>query len=171
MGRGMVKPRKSITMRATVPYCTNVVTRSNRVSGFRDPTWCRVTRPFPPSRGHDARVPCHGRPAGRSAATATLPRRVGGAPRAIARPTGDMDPRQRLWSYRKSRIESYGTRVAIGSVAASTSTFKRPAAPRFAQGAPPSLSISLRKVFHFPSRISMHPSDPPTCPTFVFAPS
>src|SRR5262249_34105084 len=50
MGRGMVKPRKSITMRATVPYCTNVVTRSNRVSGFRDPTWCRVTRPFPPSK-------------------------------------------------------------------------------------------------------------------------
>jgi Domain of unknown function (DUF1877) len=43
MGRGMVKPRKSITMRATVPYCTNVVTRSNRVSGFRDQTWCRVT--------------------------------------------------------------------------------------------------------------------------------
>ena len=39
----MVKPRKSITRRATAPYCTNVVTRSNRVSGFRDPTWCRVT--------------------------------------------------------------------------------------------------------------------------------
>src|SRR5262245_8772988 len=50
MGRGMVKPRKSITMRATVPYCTNVVTRSNWVAGFRDPTWCRVTRPFPPKR-------------------------------------------------------------------------------------------------------------------------
>src|SRR5690242_9353064 len=48
MGRGMVKPRKSITMRATVPYCPNVVTRSNRVSGFRDPTWCRVTPSGPP---------------------------------------------------------------------------------------------------------------------------
>jgi hypothetical protein len=47
MGRGMVKPRKSITMRATAPYCTNVATRSNRVSGFRDPTWCRVTEPHP----------------------------------------------------------------------------------------------------------------------------
>src|SRR6516164_4092413 len=48
MGRGMVKPRKSITMRAAAPYCTNVVTRSNRVSGFRDPTWCRVTIAVPP---------------------------------------------------------------------------------------------------------------------------
>jgi hypothetical protein len=37
------------------------------------------------------------------------------------------------------------TRVAIGSAAASMSTFNRPAAPMAAQVAPPSASISPRK--------------------------
>jgi hypothetical protein len=64
-----------------------------------------------------------------------------------------------------------GTSVAVGKGADSIETFSLWVAPIWAAEAPANRSISARKSFHFPLRISTHPSEPPTWPFRASAPS